>query len=100
MSTLWAGGEIERVKGELVEMFQPVEHRGEGSEEASLPPADGSAAPSLPTRSDEQREVEAVEREGKRLRLVARERDFRGVVSWWQCHNPGIPPAADRDDND
>ncbi len=66
--------DAELVEAEPVETFEPIGHQRAGDQGASPTPADGSAAPSLPTRSDEKREVETVEKERKLLCRVARER--------------------------
>lgn len=62
------------VRADLVGMYRPIERRCAGGEGASPTLADGSAAPSLPTGSDEEREAEVVEQVGKQLPLAARER--------------------------
>jgi hypothetical protein len=48
------GRSVELAEIELVKLFQRVRHRHAGNEEVSSPPADGSAAANLPTRSDEE----------------------------------------------
>ena len=70
------------VATESAGMVQPVGHRHTGDEGASPTPADGSAAPSLPTGWDEKEALETVEKESKRLGRLARERHSRGAVSW------------------
>lgn len=45
---------VELAKSELAEMFQPIGDQHADDEGASSPPVDGSAAPNLPTGSDEE----------------------------------------------
>lgn len=47
------GKAVELAEAELAEMFQPIGDQHADNEGASSPLADGSAAPNLPTGSDE-----------------------------------------------